>query len=476
MPQDNKKQTQEVSQDNKKQTQEIKQIVVGLDVGTTKIVAIAAEKLPEGKVKILGYAHKPSVGIRRGMVENIVKASETVKAVVEECRQNIEKNVKHTVKISSVIVGIAGEHIESTYNQVSLQRQDDENEIQQSDIDKLAEMAHSMVLKAGESILRVIAKDYNIDHSRYNVRDCVGMPGKEITANFHVITGQQAQINHLVRCVELAGLEVEDIVLEPIASAESVLSYDEKEAGTVLVDIGGGTTDIAIMKDHKIEHTAVIPYGGNMVTNDIVGVCKILERYAEKLKQKFGSCISNPTYDKEVISVPMMDGRPPVEIKHSVLVDVIKARMEEIISFVNQEIDISNMRDQLIGGIALTGGGSSLKGVKELFEFHTGLNTRIGAPDKRLVGNYPEDLKSPIYATAIGLLLCENTYGFHYSECLRKAKQTPPAKPVVEQSPITPEPTDTKGGKKKDKEGGKKGGLFQKLIDAVSDPNAGDLK
>jgi cell division protein FtsA len=232
------------------------------------------------------------------------------------------------------------------------------------------------------------------------------MPGSRLEANFHIITGQVHNVMNIRKCVDRAGLKVKDIILEPIASADAVLSDEEKEAGVVLVDIGGGTTDIAIFQDGLIRHTAVIPFGGNIITQDIKEGCKIMQKPAEELKVRFGSALAMETKDNEVVCIPGLRGRPAKEITLKNLASIIQARMEEIIELVNYEITNSGYKKKLIGGIVVTGGGAQLQHLTQLFEYMTGMDTRIGYPNEHLANtNNLTELASPIYATGIGLVM-----------------------------------------------------------------------
>jgi cell division protein FtsA len=259
-------------------------------------------------------------------------------------------------------------------------------------------------MSPGEEIIDVIAQEYIVD-SEQGIKEPVGMLGNSLEANFHIIIGQTTAAKNIYKCVTKAGLEVVDLILEPIASAVSVLSEEEKEAGVVLVDIGGGTTDIAIFQDGIIRHTAVIPFGGDVITEDVKEGCSIIRKHAEELKVRFGSSLASENRDDEIVAIPGLRGRPPKEISLKNLASIIQARMEEIIEYVYYEIKNSGFEKKLIAGIVLTGGGALLKHISQLTEYITGMDTRIGYPNEHLSKNVADELASPMYATGIGLVI-----------------------------------------------------------------------
>lgn len=374
------------------------EIVVGLDIGTTKIAMIAGHQNEYGKIEVLGYGTTESLGVKRGVVANIEKTVESIKQV------NIETSNRSSVDIKVVNVGIAGQHIKSMQQRGSLIRDSLETEISLSDIDRLVENMYKIVTSPGEEIIHVIPQEYIID-GEPGIKDPVGMSGISLEANFHIITGQITAAQNIEKCIVRAGLEMEDMVLEPIASSMAVLSEEEKEAGVVLVDIGGGTTDIAIFQDGVIRHSAVIPFGGDIVTEDVKEGCSILKNQAEALKVKHGSALAKEIKDDIFISIPGLKGRPPKEISMKTLAQIIQARMEEIIEFVNYEIKNSGYERKLIAGIVLTGGGSQLANISQLTQFMTGMDTRIGYPNEHLSASAPKEIILPSYSTAIGLVL-----------------------------------------------------------------------
>ena len=373
------------------------EIVVGLDIGTTKIVAMVGRKNEFGKIEILGLGKTDSLGVVRGVVSNIEKTVQSIRIAVEEAES------KSGVNIKVVNVGIAGQHIRSLQHRGIHTRNSLEEEISQKDIDQLIDNMYKLVMNPGEEIIHVLPQEYIVDNE-VGIKDPIGMSGIRLEANFHIITGQIAAINNLIKCVRKAGLEVAGLTLEPLASADAVLSSEEKEAGVALVDIGGGTTDVAIFYDKIIRHTAVIPFGGNVITEDIKEGCTIIKTQAELLKIKFGSALASLNQENEIVSIPGLRGREPKEISVKNLAHIIEARMEEIIEHVYYEIKSSGFEKKLIAGIVVTGGGAQLKHVTQLIEYITGMDTRIGYPNEHLTKGV-EDVTSPMYATGVGLVL-----------------------------------------------------------------------
>ena len=374
------------------------EIIVGLDIGTTKIAVIVGRKNEHGKLEILGYGKTPSIGVRRGVVANIDNTVQSIKDAVAEASKQSGVDIKY------VNVGIAGQHIKSLQHRGSMIRKEGDTEITQEDIDSLSSSIYNLAMNPGEEIIEVIPQDYSIDGD-HGIREPKGNCGCNIEANFHIIVGQTAAAKNIYRCVRRAGLEVVDLILEPIASAESVLSEDEKEAGVALVDIGGGTSDIAIFHENIIRHTAVVPLGGNIITEDIREGCTIVKKNAEELKVKFGSALAIENRDEEIVTIPGLPGRPPKEISMKNLASIIQARMEEIVEYVHYEIKNSGYEKKLIGGIVLTGGGALLKHLSQLVEYKTGLDTRIGYPNVHLANDVNPDIASPMYSTGVGLVL-----------------------------------------------------------------------
>ena len=376
-------------------------ISVGLDIGTTKIVAMIGRKNEYGKMEILGVGKSKSLGVHRGVVNNITQTIQSIQQAVHEAESAAGE------KITEVTVGIAGQHIRSLQHSDYITRADSEVVIGESDIDRLINQVHKLVMLPGEEIIHVLPQEFKVD-GQAEITEPIGMYGGRLEANFHVVVGQVSSIRNIGRCVKSSDLELEGITLEPLASANAVLSQEEKEAGVALIDIGGGTTDLAVFKDGIIRHTAVIPFGGNVITEDIKEGCSIIEKQAELLKMKFGSAWPGENKDNEIVSIPGLRGRDPKEITLKNLSKIIHARVVEIIEQVYVEIKNYGHEEQkkkLIGGIVLTGGGSQLKHLKQLVEYITGMDTRIGYPNEHLAGGSDEEIASPLFATAVGLVM-----------------------------------------------------------------------
>jgi cell division protein FtsA len=373
------------------------EIVVGLDIGTTKIACLIGRKTEHGKIEILGMGKSPSLGVTRGVVANIEKTVQSIRAAVEEAE------AKSGVEVNVVNVGIAGQHIKSLQHRGMITRSSYEDEIGQEDVDALIDDMHNILINPGEEIIHVLPQEYIVDRQN-GIKDPIGMAGVQLEANFHIITGQVAAARNIYRCVNKAGLEVAELILEPLASSASVLSKEEMEAGVVLVDIGGGTTDLAIFHDGIIRHTAVIPFGGNIITEDIKEGCTIMAKHAEQLKTKFGTALPLASQENEVVCIPGLRGRDPKEISVKNLSNIINARLSEIIEHVYYEIKNSGYEKKLIGGIVITGGGSQMKHITQLFEYVTGMDARIGYPNEHLSSNTNINVTSPMFATGVGLV------------------------------------------------------------------------
>jgi cell division protein FtsA len=377
---------------------ENRELIVGLDIGTTKICVIVGRKNEYGKLEVLGMGKAVSDGVERGVVTNIDKTVHAIEKAVEEAAEMADVN------IVDVIVGIAGQHIQSKIQSGSIMRQPSDDEITIEDVRRLSSEMENILVPPGNTIIHVMPQDYTVDYEG-GIKDPVGMSGTRLEADFHIITAQTTAINNINRCVRRAELVSKQLILEPLASSLSVLSDDEKEAGVCIVDIGGGTTDIAIFYESIIRHTAVIPLGGNIITKDIKEGCMVMQNQAELLKTRFGKAIAEEANPNEIVSIPGLRNRPPKEISIRNLASIIQARMEEIIEIVQNEIMQSGHYKKLAGGIVLTGGGSQLQFISQLFEYMTGLDTRIGYPNEHLGKSVVEEVKSPMYATSVGLVL-----------------------------------------------------------------------
>ncbi len=377
-----------------------KNISVGLDIGTTKIVAMVGARNEFKKLEVLGIGKSQSLGVHRGVVNNITQTIESIKYAIEEAKmESGEENIKE------VVVGIAGQHIRSLQHSDYITRENPDKVIDNNDIDELINQVYKLVMLPGEEIIHVLPQDFKVD-GQSEIKEPIGMYGSRLEANFHIVVGQVSSIRNIGRCIKSSGLEMADITLEPLASADAVLSNEEKEAGIALIDIGGGTTDVAIFKDGIIRHTAVIPFGGNVITEDIKEGCSIMGNQAEQLKVKFGSAWPGENKETEIVAIPGLLGRDPKEISLKTLSKIINARVVEIIEQVYLEIKNygnDEVKKKLIGGIVLTGGGSQLKHLKQLVEYVTGMDTRIGFPGEHLAGDTKNS--SPIFSTAVGLVM-----------------------------------------------------------------------
>lgn len=373
-------------------------IIVGLDIGTTKICAIVGRKNDYGKLEVLGMGKAVSDGVVRGIVTNIDKTVYGIESAIREAEDQSGINIR------VVNVGIAGQHIRSTIHHGGITRTSSDDEITIEDINRLTNDMYRTVTPPGSEIIHVMPQDYYVDFED-GIKDPVGMSGVRLEADFHVITAQTNAINNVNKCIKRANLEIENLILEPLASSLAVLSEEEKEAGVCLVDIGGGTTDIAIFHESIIRHTAVIPFGGNILTTDIKQGCMVMNHQAELLKTKFGKAIAEEANPNEIVSIPGLKNRPPKEISIKNLAHIIEARMQEIIELIHAEIITSGFEDRLAGGIILTGGGAQLSCLKQLVEYMTGIDTRIGYPNEHLGRSKVEAAKSPMYATSVGLVL-----------------------------------------------------------------------
>lgn len=374
-------------------------IIVGLDIGTTKVAAIAGRKNEHGKLEILGFGRADSEGVNHGVVINIEQCVRSVEQAMKNC---LESNP--TLTINEVYVGIAGKHIKSMQAQGSRVRADIETEISKEDIEQLLRDQYRTYLPSGDQIIDIVPQDYTVDNIP-NIIDPVGMSGVKVAANFHVITGDGTAIRNIKRCVTRTGLNARDLVLQPLASAAAVMNDEDMEAGVAIVDIGGGTTDMAVFCDGALRHTAVIPYAGVNITNDILSGLRVLRSQAEQMKVQFGSALAEEANKNSFITIPGLRGLPHKEVSVKNLAHIIQARMEEILEYVQFHIRQVGLEHRLNGGIIITGGGARLKHIVQLTEFITGMGARIGYPNEHLAAGHPEALSSPMYATCIGLIL-----------------------------------------------------------------------
>jgi cell division protein FtsA len=375
-------------------------IIVGLDIGTTKVVAIAGRKNEFGKLEILGFGEAKSNGVQHGMVLNI---DQTIRAIEEAMKNCYASN--RELDIKEVYVGVAGHHIKSLQTRGDRVRTATEEVIKQFEIDQLVEDQYKTYIPAGDQIIDVIPQEYTVDNFQ-NITDPIGRTGVKIGANFHIITGDRNAIKNINRSVESTGLRVKDLMLQPLASSAAVMSEQDIEAGIAILDIGGGTTDLAVFYEGILKHTAVIPFGGENITNDIKMGLGVLKSHAEQMKLQFGSALADAAHNNAFIKIPSLRGLPSKDISVKNLAGIIQARMSEILAFVTFHLKQVGLDNKMLnGGIVLTGGGSQLKHLIQLTEYVTGLNARIGYPNEHLAGNHIEGMDKPMYATCIGLIL-----------------------------------------------------------------------
>jgi cell division protein FtsA len=375
-------------------------IIVGLDIGTTKIAVIAGRKNEFGKLEILGFGKANSNGVKHGQVLNIDETIKAIKQALENCL-----SLNPNLNINEVYVGIAGHHIKSLQTRGDIVRENEEEEICQAEVDILISKQYKTYIPAGDQIIDVIPQEYTVDNMPNIVRP-IGYSGVKLGANFHIITGDKNAIRNINRSVEKAGLKTKDLVLQPLASAAAVMGQEDLEAGVAIVDIGGGTTDLAVFAEGVLRHTAVIPFAGENITNDIKTGLGVLTTHAEQMKTQFGSALANEAKANAYITIPGLRGMPAKEISVKNLANIIQARMSEILDFVTYHLKQIGMDNrQLNGGIVLTGGGSQLRHLIQLTEYVTGLPARIGLPNEHLAAGHIEELAKPTYSTCLGLIL-----------------------------------------------------------------------
>ena len=375
-------------------------IIVGLDIGTTKIAVIAGRKNEFGKLEILGFGRANSNGVKHGQVLNIDETIKAINAALENCLAS-----NPGLEIKEVYVGIAGHHIKSLQTRGDIVRQNTEEEITRREIDQLVANQYKTYIPAGDQIIDVIPQEFTIDNFQ-NIPNPIGYGGVKVGANFHIITGDKNAIRNINRSVEKANLMTKDLVLQPLASASAVMGQEDMEAGVAIVDIGGGTTDLAVFYEGILKHTAVIPFAGENITNDIKTGLGVLKTQAEQMKVQFGSALSNEAKANAYITIPGLRGMPAKEISVKNLANIIQARMSEILDFVTYHLKQVGLDNKALnGGIILTGGGSQLKHMIQLTEYATGLNARIGFPNEHLAAGHIEELAKPTYSTCIGLIL-----------------------------------------------------------------------
>lgn len=431
-------------------------LVAAIDIGTTKVVAIIGKRKENGRIEILGISKSPSTGIKRGVVQNIDETVSAITKTIEDV-QSASGSV-----FSDVFVGIAGQHIKTIRNRGYINRDSYENEIAREDIDALINEMYNISIDVGEEIIHVLPQNFIVDNET-GIKNPVGMLGRRVEANFHIVIGQITSARNIGKCINKAGLSLNELILEPLASSAAVLTADEKEAGVALVDIGGGTTDVAVYYDDVIRHTAVIPFGGDVVTKDIKEGCAILQRQAELLKIQYGSALGDIAHDDEVVSIPGISGREPKEISLKSLAYIIQSRMEEILNAVLYEIENSGYYERLSAGIVVTGGGALLKDLPQLVKFITGMDVRLGYPNEMLASESLEEVNNPMFSTSVGLvikgfeIMDQNKTKYEESDDDNESNE--------DGSGNTPEFE----GEEETAEGPRKGGFFNKLKQAFND-------
>ncbi len=372
---------------------ESKDLIVGLDIGTSKIVALVAEATPEGSLNIIGMGQSPSRGLKKGVVVNIEATVSAIQRALEEAE------LMANCKITHVYTGIAGSHIKAQNSSGMLPIRD--REVSQSDVDRVIEIARALNIPADQQVLHVLPQEFIIDGQ--DVKEPIGMSGIRLEAKVHIVTGAQSAAENIIKCVRRCGLEVKDLVLQPLASSHAVLNDDEKDLGVCIVDIGGGTTDIAVFTRGAIQHVAVIPIAGDQVTNDIAQTLRTPTREAEDLKIQHGIALRQLADPKEMIEVPGIGDRGPRMLSKQLLSEVIEPRVEELFSLVQAELRRSGFEEQISSGIVLSGGASQMKGMVELAEEVFHMPVRIGVPE--YIGGFSERVRNPRFATGVGLLL-----------------------------------------------------------------------
>lgn len=408
-------------------------IIVGLDIGTTKIACIAGRKNEFGKLEILGFGRAGSNGVQHGMVLNIDQTIKAIQTALENCYKS-----NPGLEVNEVYVGIAGHHIKSLQTRGDIVRQTTEDEISQFEIDQLLADQRKTYIPAGDQIIDVIAQEFTVDNFQ-NIPNPIGYSGVKVGANFHIITGDKNAIRNINRSVEKAGLGIKDLILQPLASAAAVMCEQDLEAGVAIVDIGGGTTDLAVFYEGILRHTAVIPFGGENITNDIKTGLGVLKTQAEQMKVQFGSALSNEAKPNAFITIPGLRGMPPKEISVKNLAGIIQARMGEILDFVSYHLKQVGLDSKMLnGGVVLTGGGAQLKHIIQLTEYVTGMNARIGYPNEHLASGHIEELAKPMYATCVGMIL-KGYHDYERNQIKTNPKFIKLATPKIEEEEAVPE-------------------------------------
>lgn len=409
------------------------EIIVGLDIGTTKIACFVGQKQENGKTQILNYGKCESLGVEHGAVLNIRLAAESIRKAVSQAQEGIAHDIRE------VYVGVAGQHIRSNSSKGTIMIPAGQPYILEEDVKRLIDQQYGVSLLPGEEIVHLFPQTFRVDDQEINC-DPVGVKANKLECDFHMVTGNTSNIECIKCAVEMAGLSIKGLVLEPVASSYACLDDRALEAGVALVDIGGGTTDIALFKEGIIRHTSVLAFAGNVITNDIKEGCTVMKNQAEALKTRFGSCMPSQVSEDDYVSIPVFHGAPEKEIGLRHLANIIKARAEQILEQVNYEIQQSGYSQKLIAGLVLTGGGAQLKHIRDLASYITCIDTRIGLPNEHLDPSTPKELVHPMYSTGIGLVL----YGIEKSEQRQQPDDNGGSEPPVAAMPTdnTPDPID----------------------------------
>ncbi|NNJ95245.1 MAG: cell division protein FtsA [Halobacteria archaeon] len=371
-----------------------KNLIVGLDIGTSKVVAIVGEVLADGELEVVGIGSNPSRGLKKGVVVNIESTVHSIQRAIEEAE------LMAGCQIHSVYAGIAGSHIRSLNSHGIVAIRD--KEVSPTDVERVIDAARAVAIPADQKILHILPQDFVIDNQE-GIREPVGMSGVRLEAKVHMVTGAVSAAQNIIKCVRRCGLEVDDIILEQLASSYSVLTEDEKELGVCIVDIGGGTTDIAVFTDGAIRHTAVIPIAGDQVTNDIAVALRTPMQHAEEIKIKYACALTQMASAEESIEVPSVGDRPPRQLARHTLAEVVEPRYEELLTLIQAELRRSGFEDLIASGIVMTGGSAKIEGLVDLAEEIFHMPVRLGAP--QYVTGLVDVVRNPIYATGVGLLL-----------------------------------------------------------------------
>ncbi|MCC7122763.1 MAG: cell division protein FtsA [Gammaproteobacteria bacterium] len=374
-----------------------KNLIVGLDIGTSKVIAIVGEVLPDGTVEVVGLGSHPSRGLKKGVVVNIESTVQSIQRAVEEAE------LMAGCQIQSVYAGIAGGHIRSLNSHGIVAIKD--HEVSAGDVERVIDAARAVAIPADQKILHILPQEFIID-GQEGIREPIGMSGVRLEARVHMVTGAVSAAQNIVKCVKRCGLDVDDVILQPLASSYAVLAEDEKELGVCLCDIGGGTTDIAVFTHGAIHHSAVIPIAGDQVTNDIAVALRTPTHHAEDLKIKYACALTQLASPNETIEVPSVGDRQPRRLERQTLAEVVEPRYEELFNLVQAELKRSGFENMIAAGLVLTGGGAKMEGAIELAEEVFNMPVRLGTP--QYVSGLIDVVRNPIYATGVGLLLFGN--------------------------------------------------------------------